>query len=235
VPLLEAFNQSSVSGPMPPPSVYELQGFTPFLTARVCFLGKFERIYTTNSPMPMSERTITMQQNFFNEYKDLQDNHLQHLVSRKGGKALNLRETYWTFTLPAMVDKWGPYSSRDRWYNWHIPLASLNPGIHYAHSMMISHGILFTGAIWDWHGKAIIEDDPAVLHIEKTKDLCIKAIELYWELIQTIPILENAKGKWSREIGEKEMKQQETYVREHMGMCEIVTWDLERARKLLED
>jgi hypothetical protein len=179
--------------------------------------------------MPVLERKIITSKNFFDEYEALQDTHFQDILSHSGGEEVDWRNTYFTF--PLLSEKCGHYHLEDRWYNWHIPLASLDPNIHYAHCTMIAHGVFFTAVIWEWLHKPIDLDNPMIQHIEKAKDLCVKSIEYYWVLVQAIPTSKAGKTKFE-EHKEDEIRLQEEYLRSHIEMCEVVSWDLERARKL---
>lgn len=97
---------------------------------------------------------------------------------------------------------------------------------------MVAHGISLLSHI-DAYGceRPIHIAHPAIRVIEKTLDLCIKAIERYWKLVKELP--REDKFEPEDDGREHEMALQRAYVRQNMGVCLLVWRDMERARGVL--
>jgi hypothetical protein len=218
-------------GQDPPLEKFEALGFTPFLAERIRVLGAYEHIYNIEPAIPISERKITPPPNIFEEYDNLQKKHLRALLLQAGGKDVDYRKTYWT--LPLLRKSWKYRWDNKRWYNWNMPVASLDSDIHYAYCTMIAHGMVFEGCVRSWHKEPINVEDPLVKYIERAKNLCVRAIEKYWELVQALPTTE--RGKYGEACKAKEFDLQKTYLTQNMELCDLVSWDLDRAKRLWDD
>ncbi|KAE9972917.1 hypothetical protein EG328_004685 [Venturia inaequalis] len=222
-----------------------------FLAARVRFLAAYERVYSTDQPMGEKQRKIRLPKPLSTTFDDLQHIHHQEqgwLVknpdaeggedSRHSSFAVALwanqmiarahSDTKMDSKLPVkQKDTWAKRWSKERKYNWWIPLTSTKTDMRIAHDQMVSHGITLFSAVMAY-GTGPIELSDTTRHIEHTVNLCMAHIETFWQLTQA----GIAEKEWVEKKKHKERQRRMGDVQYSMAICEQTKRDLDKARMI---
>lgn len=248
---------TQVGRPSAPLSAFAAHGFSfssspadHFLAARVRFLAAYERVYSTDQPMSEKQRKIRLPKPLFATFEYLQHIHHQEQgwigknPDADGGEELSHSSFAVTLWANQMVtadtetvkdskpsvkqkDTWANMWSRERKYNWCIPLTSSKADMRFAHDTMVSHGITLFSAVLA-HGSGPIELNEATRHIEHTVNLCMAHIETFWRLTEAGIAEKEWDEKWKHE--ERRMRMED--VQCSMAICEQIKRDLDKARMI---